>query len=89
MRLGKRSGSLALAACVAFLAGAAAKPALDLEPDLEALKAKYRRPASAPHPEDNAPSEARVRLGLTLFFDPRLSGSGVMACATCHNPGLS
>lgn len=89
MRLGKRSGSLALAACVAFLASAAAKPALDVEPDLEALKAKYRRPASAPHPADNAPSEARVRLGLTLFFDPRLSGSGVMACATCHNPGLS
>jgi cytochrome c peroxidase len=24
-----------------------------------------------------------------LFFDPRLSGSGWISCATCHNPGLS
>jgi cytochrome c peroxidase len=23
-----------------------------------------------------------------LFFDPRLSGSGVISCATCHNPAL-
>jgi cytochrome c peroxidase len=84
-----RCGALVLGACVALLVGAAAKPALDVEPDVEALKAKYRRPASVPHPDDNAPSDARVRLGLTLFFDPRLSGSGVMACATCHNPGLS
>ena len=23
-----------------------------------------------------------------LFFDPRLSGNGMMSCATCHNPSL-
>jgi cytochrome c peroxidase len=27
-------------------------------------------------------------LGRTLFFDPRLSRSGLMSCATCHNPSL-
>ncbi len=27
-------------------------------------------------------------LGFKLFFDPRLSGSGLMSCATCHNPSF-
>ena len=45
-------------------------------------------PPAPPHPADNAPSEARVALGKMLFFDPRLSRDGNMACATCHNPLL-
>ena len=28
----------------------------------------------------------RVALGQTLFFEPRLSGDGTVACATCHDP---
>ena len=39
-------------------------------------------------PEDNAYSEAKAELGKMLFFDPRLSGSGQIACATCHEPEL-
>lgn len=27
-------------------------------------------------------------LGKTLFFDPRLSGSNLISCASCHNPNL-
>jgi cytochrome c peroxidase len=42
-----------------------------------------------PHPIENAPNAAREELGRTLFFDPRLSKSGSMSCATCHDPGLS
>ena len=38
---------------------------------------------------DNPYSEAKSKLGRTLFFDPILSGSGVRSCASCHNPGLS
>jgi cytochrome c peroxidase len=30
----------------------------------------------------------RESLGKMLFFDPRLSGSGQMACASCHDPEL-
>ena len=30
----------------------------------------------------------KVALGQMLFFDPRLSGSGAISCATCHNPAL-
>ena len=29
---------------------------------------------------------ARVALGQKLFFDPRISGDGTVACATCHDP---
>lgn len=49
---------------------------------------KWKLPASPPHPEDNAPTPARVELGKALFFDQRLSGDGSMSCATCHSPML-
>jgi cytochrome c peroxidase len=48
----------------------------------------YLRPAAAPAPAANPVTPARVELGKTLFFDPRLSGSNWISCATCHNPGL-
>lgn len=38
------------------------------------------------YPSGNEPTAARIKLGKTLFFDPRLSGDGSMSCATCHNP---
>jgi cytochrome c peroxidase len=57
--------------------------------DIEQLRASYQRPASTPFPDDNQYTKERVLLGRTLFFDPRLSGSGVMSCATCHNPSFS
>lgn len=39
-------------------------------------------------PEDNPTTEAKVALGKRLFFDPRVSGSGQIACASCHDPDL-
>jgi cytochrome c peroxidase len=47
------------------------------------------RPAEVPYPADNAPNAERISLGRTLFFDPRLSGSGFISCATCHNPAMA
>jgi len=38
------------------------------------------------HPEGNLPNRARRELGKMLFFDPRLSRSGSLSCAGCHNP---
>ena len=46
-------------------------------------------PAVAPIPEGNTMTEAKVELGKMLFFDPRLSSSGVISCATCHNPSFA
>lgn len=36
-------------------------------------------------PADNAVTPERVALGRTLYFDPRLSADGTVACATCHD----
>lgn len=41
-----------------------------------------------PFPEDNLYSEKKAKLGKLLFFDPRLSSSGQIACANCHNAEL-
>lgn len=43
-------------------------------------------PAEVPYPEGNKPTAERVELGKKLFFDPRLSAGGNMACSTCHSP---
>ncbi|KFC18389.1 cytochrome-c peroxidase [Epilithonimonas lactis] len=40
-------------------------------------------------PEDNPHSQEKVLLGKTLFYDPRLSGSNQIACASCHDPELA
>ena len=48
----------------------------------------YLRPHSAPEPADNVGNPERVELGKTLFFDPRLSGSNWISCASCHNPAM-
>jgi len=37
--------------------------------------------------EDNALTREKIELGKMLFFDPRLSASGVISCNTCHNLG--
>ncbi|OXA90501.1 cytochrome-c peroxidase [Flavobacterium hercynium] len=41
-----------------------------------------------PYPAYNPYSEEKQSLGKVLFFDPRLSSSGQIACASCHNPEL-
>jgi cytochrome c peroxidase len=52
-------------------------------------QAKYVRPVSIPFPPENEFTPAREQLGRTLFFDPRLSSSQFISCATCHNPGFA
>jgi cytochrome c peroxidase len=37
-------------------------------------------------PKDNRLTEAKVRLGRRLFFDPILSADRTVACASCHQP---
>ncbi|MFZ4928990.1 cytochrome-c peroxidase [Chryseobacterium sp. Mn2064] len=39
-------------------------------------------------PEDNPYSVEKAILGKTLFYDPRLSSSNQIACASCHDPEL-
>lgn len=41
-----------------------------------------------PFPATNPYSKEKDELGRKLFFDPNLSGSGHIACASCHDPDL-
>jgi cytochrome c peroxidase len=50
---------------------------------------KHRRPQGIEFPVENRFTPDRELLGRTLFFDPRLSGSNFISCASCHNPGFS
>jgi len=56
--------------------------------ETHALLADYRRPAASPSSRSNPQTPEKVALGQMLFFDPRLSGSGAISCASCHNPAL-
>jgi len=42
-------------------------------------------PSTIPALNDNTVTPEKIDLGKALFFDPRLSASGVFSCASCHN----
>jgi len=42
-------------------------------------------PSTAPAPADNPTTPEKVALGQMLYHDPRLSSTGTVACASCHN----
>lgn len=42
-------------------------------------------PQEVTHLKDNPMTADKIELGKQLFFDPRLSASGVFSCHSCHN----
>ncbi|MCC4309806.1 cytochrome-c peroxidase [Alcanivorax marinus] len=62
-----------------YRAGPACWPAFQVDDNVDA------RPLG-PLPPTPEVDQALRNLGETLFFDPRLSGSGQIACASCHDP---
>jgi cytochrome c peroxidase len=74
----------------AIAAGLVAKSALASDDDdlLKEAQSFFQ-----PLPKDMATPEfpvtpARVRLGRSLFFDPRISADGAVSCSRCHLPAL-
>ncbi|MEQ1531133.1 MAG: cytochrome c peroxidase [Methylococcales bacterium] len=45
-------------------------------------------PTEAPAPENNPTTAEKVALGQMLYHDPRLSSTGTVSCASCHNTML-
>jgi len=45
-------------------------------------------PNKAPEPADNPTTPEKVALGQMLYHDPRLSSTGTVSCASCHNTML-
>jgi cytochrome c peroxidase len=72
--------------CALSIAFAGGPAAAEMSPE---PKGAFRRPTEIPFPPQDPYSVEKATLGKLLFFDPILSGSGTISCATCHNPGLS
>lgn len=65
-------------------AGPAADPAL-----LQQAQALFKPiPDKAQDPANNPITPEKVALGKMLYFDGRLSSSGVISCNSCHNLGM-
>lgn len=51
----------------------------------QALETFKPLPSTVPAVKDNRITPEKIALGKALFFDPRLSASGVFSCNSCHN----
>ncbi len=45
-------------------------------------------PSTAPAPANNPSTAEKIELGRILYHDPRLSSTGTVSCASCHNTML-
>ena len=67
----------------------AASPPSATEPLMASARTLFKAiPATAPDLPGNDATPAKLALGKMLFFDPRLSASHAISCASCHNIGL-
>ena len=76
------SGKLTLAAAL-FISVAHTASANELRNT--ALETFRPLPSTVPAVNDNPITQAKIDLGKALFFDPRMSASGVFSCNSCHN----
>jgi cytochrome c peroxidase len=83
----------ALALTLALLLSARAVPVATVEWSPDEMERVLRHSPLPPlNPDETnsvADDMAAARLGQRLFFDPRLSGSGKLSCASCHEPARS
>lgn len=70
----------------AMAAALAASPDAELRTAASELFKPIPRAAELPH--GAAMTRAKIDLGAMLFFDPRMSRSGVFSCQSCHNIGM-
>jgi cytochrome c peroxidase len=62
-----------------------ATPAVAEDLRTRALEVFKPLPSTIPAVKDNKITPEKIDLGKALFFDPRLSASGVFSCNSCHN----
>ncbi|TXI82964.1 MAG: c-type cytochrome, partial [Cupriavidus sp.] len=83
--------ALCLAAAIAT-AACKERPQADTRPAATAASPAGSAPANASPARVTAPAQPAspltpsAQVGQRMFFDPALSGSGRMSCATCHDP---
>ncbi len=71
---------LGTVSALAFAQGAAASDLRERAQDMFAPL-----PSTIPALNDNVITDEKIDLGKALFFDPRMSASGVFSCNSCHN----
>ena len=86
-----RSGAVVAAGCLALLCSAAVRatdPATFTADEIRRIVAHGPWPLPAARDPSNRVSgnPAAIALGERLFFSPRLSGTGGVLCASCHEP---
>ena len=75
-----RSLTILLLASTALATSAAANDLRDYATDMF-----QPLPSTIPAVADNPVTDEKIELGKMLFFDPRISLSGVFSCYSCHN----
>ncbi len=80
-----------IAAALLIAALAAPRPALSADADTETATAPSAADRAGAAPATTraaayAEAKALAAIGARMFRDPRLSGSGKLACASCHDP---
>ncbi len=79
----KRILRTATATAVALVCAVSISTAEELRE--QALELFKPLPSTIPAVQDNRITPEKIELGKALFFDPRLSASGVFSCNSCHN----
>ena len=74
---------LMLGIAASLIAGGAAAQADELRDMAKEIFAPL--PSTIPAVQGNPITPEKIELGKALFFDPRLSASGVFSCNSCHN----
>lgn len=74
-----------VAACVFAATGAFAAETVPTDLRQTALEIFKPLPSTIPAVKDNPITPEKIALGKALFFDPRMSASGVFSCNSCHN----
>ncbi|MCB2103268.1 MAG: cytochrome-c peroxidase, partial [Rhodobacteraceae bacterium] len=72
-----------LGIAASLIAGGAAAQADELRDMAKEIFAPL--PSTIPAVQGNPITPEKIELGKALFFDPRLSASGVFSCNSCHN----
>jgi cytochrome c peroxidase len=82
MRVGKRLFSILIVFAISGVAYAS-------DELLERAQGMFKPvPSKPPAITGNPATPDKVHLGKVLYFDPRLSASGLISCNTCHNVGM-
>jgi cytochrome c peroxidase len=79
---------LLLSICTAVLTAAESLAQRALNQRLEPIPSDIQMLLSYISDENDPISDDKIALGKKLYFDPRLSKSGLISCNTCHNLGM-